>query len=251
MKWHILVFSLLMLALGIFIGIGMENRTVTVYQETQTIRKFSYDPLLQTKDYSVATIPVPAVDENGNGVTTILTVQASPGEGRVLANIDKILFWTDTQNSIRTSKKVAENITGINLSFYDVVYTIETDAAAVEGPSAGAALAVATVAALERKEIRKDVMITGSLNHDGSIGPVGNVLEKAKAAKESGATIFLVPLSLSDQVSYEEAEHCEQIGSSELCTKERIPHRFSIEEEAGIEVIEVKNVDEALGYFFS
>jgi len=36
--------------------------------------------------------------------------------------------------------------------------------------------------------------MTGTLNHDGSIGPSGKILEKAIAAKEAGAKVFLVPV---------------------------------------------------------
>ena len=57
-----------------------------------------------------------AVDQNGKGVSTPLVVEVKPGTGEALTNIDKLLFWTDTQQSIQTAKAVAENITGINAS---------------------------------------------------------------------------------------------------------------------------------------
>ena len=51
---------------------------------------------------------LPAVDSENKGVMTLLVVEALPGSGRTLVDVDNLLFWTDTQNSIRKAKKVAE-----------------------------------------------------------------------------------------------------------------------------------------------
>ena len=50
-----------------------------------------------------------------------------------------------------------------------------------------------TVGALHVKKISSTVMMTGTINPDGSIGPIGGVLEKAQAAFEHSATTFLIP----------------------------------------------------------
>ncbi len=133
---------------------------------------------------------------------------------------------------------------------YDIVYTIEANATLIGGPSAGSALAIATIAALEGREPREDVMITGSVNHDGSVGPVLAILEKAKAARERGATLFLVPLLQSRDVIYETKEHCEVFGNNNICTTETRPKKVEVEKEAGIAVREVASIQEAMGYFF-
>jgi uncharacterized protein len=244
---------ILALAIGIIIGayIGgyFTSETVYVYKERQTTQNFiRFVELFNETNMSIAMINVPAIDENGNGVSTMLIVQAVPGTGRAMVNIDKLLFWVDTQHSIRTAKSVAQNITGIDLSYYDLVYTIAANASVIEGPSAGAALTVATIAALEGKSVNSSVVMTGTINHDGSIGPVGGIVEKALAARAVGAELILVPASQSEEVSYESVRHCERIGFSEVCTIEQIPKRVSVEEEAGIEVKEVMSIEEALGY---
>ncbi len=247
-----LIFAMLVFYVGYYIG-GMNETIIIYHNETRTANVVTYIPYVVNESYSnvsFASIIIPAITEEGEGITTVLTVQIIPGEGRVLANIDKLLFWTDTQNSIRTSSKVASNITGINLSNYDIIYTIKTNATAVEGPSAGASLAIATIAALEHKMIDPKVMITGAINHDGTIGPVGQILPKAKAAKDVGARLFLVPLLQSQEVMYKTRRYCEQIGPAQICTTEKIPKKVDISEEAGIEVIEVENIQEALEHFF-
>ena len=92
--------------------------------------------------------------------------------------------------------------------------------------------------------------MTGTINHDGSIGPVSEILEKAKAAKRTGATIFLVPLQEGKEVVYETTEHCEKYGGTEFCTQETVPRRVDINKESGIEIIEVSSIDEAMKYYF-
>lgn len=193
---------------------------------------------------------LPAVDAEGKGANTILTVEATPGTGRTLTNIDSLLFWADTQHSIRIARKVAENITGKRMEDYDIIYTINANASLIGGPSAGAALAIATISALEGKKPREDVMITGSINHDGSLGPVSSILEKARIAKEKGAALFLVPLLQSREVIYEESENCEIFGATNICTTETRPKRVEVELESGVKVAEVASVQEAMKYFF-
>ncbi|MBU0898543.1 MAG: hypothetical protein KKB03_02640 [Nanoarchaeota archaeon] len=239
------------LILGTYIGGYFSSETVHIITERPIILSEDiYTELTDSKILPMASIKVAGVDNEGNGVATVLTVQSVRGEGRVLTNIDKLLFWTDTQNSIRTAKQVAEEVTGIEVSGYDLIYSIHADAAVIEGPSAGAALTAVTIAVLEGKQIRDDVMITGTINHDGTIGPVGGIAEKAKAAEEIGAKTFLVPVGQSKTVQYEEKEHCEQIGLSQICTTERIPHEENAGEGLDIEVIEVGNIKDALQYFF-
>ncbi|MFH1237551.1 MAG: S16 family serine protease [Candidatus Aenigmatarchaeota archaeon] len=197
-----------------------------------------------------ASILIPAVDDDGFGMLAKLTVQTSEGDGRVLANIDKMLFWTDTQNSIRVSSKVASNITGMNLSKYDIIYNIETESTSVEGPSAGAALAIVTVASLTGKEIDARIVITGTINEDGTIGHVSHVLAKAKAAKEAGMSTFLVPSGQSTEIIYDTRKYCDQAGPAPVCTTDNVPVSVDIAKETGIEIKEVKSIEEALVYFF-
>ncbi len=246
------VLVIVVFILGLYLGSHLAPQTVIIedYNQSPTIitrYKGCLEPVNDSGSFS--SINVPAVDQEGNGVVTTLSVQIVQGYGRVLTNIDRLLFWVDTQNSIRTAKSVASDITGIDLSQYDMIYTIKAEASVIEGPSAGAALAIATIAAIQNKEINPKVMITGSVNHDGTIGPVGEILIKAKAAAELGAEIFLVPMLQGRQISYKTEKYCEQIGISQICTMETTPVTIDIANETGIEIIEVKDINEALEYF--
>ena len=192
---------------------------------------------------------VPAVDNEGNGVVTVLKVEARDGEGRVLTDINSLLFWVDTQYSIRTAQRVAQNFTNLNVSNVDLIYTIETNASLIEGPSAGAALTIATMAALGNKTLNESVMITGTINPDGTIGQIGEVATKAKAAKDAGAVLFLVPSGQGKYSTTKPIEQCNRIGVFTTCSINYKTEKVDITKSAGIEVIEVNNIGEAFKYF--
>ena len=205
--------------------------------------------ILNQTVYGSAKLKVPAVDNEGNGVVTYLTVEARPGKGRVLTDVNNLLFWIDTQYSIRIAQRVAQNITKMNLSNVDLIYAIETEAEVVEGPSAGAALTIATIAALENKTINESVMITGTINPDGTIGAVGGIIAKGNAAKDVGAKLFLVPYGQGTQKYYKPIQHCEKIGLITWCETTYEVESIDVTKDIGIEVKEVRNIEEALKYF--
>ncbi len=130
-----------------------------------------------------------------------------------------------------------------------MVYSIKTNATLIGGPSAGAALTVATVAALENKTLKNDIMITGTIWPDGSIGEVGGILEKAKAARDVGIKVFLVPLGQGEQTYLKPRETCIRRGGFIFCETTYEQVTINIGDDVGIAVIEVGNIDEALKYF--
>lgn len=239
---------IIMLFIGILIGAFAFYFLFSYLQPSENIvRQYVYSP--DNATYFSAQIGLAAVDQNGSGVITPLVVEVKPGDGKILTNIEKILFWVDTQQSMQTAKQVAANVTGIDVSKYDLIFTLNSNATLVGGPSAGGALTVATIAALENKNIRSDVMMTGTINPDGTIGEVGGVLEKAKAAKDVGAKIFLVPKGQGTETYLKPEENCVQRSGFIFCTTKYTQVTVNIGENAGISVIEIGNVSEALKYF--
>ena len=159
------------------------------------------------------------------------------------------MFWTDTQQSIQTARDVALKITNVDMDNYDIAYSISSDASVVGGPSAGAAQTIATVAALENKTLNDDIVITGTIEPDGSIGEVGGVLEKANAAKDIGADIFLVPLGQSQETYLKPQENCTRRAGFIFCETTYKTITVNIGKDAGISIIEVGNIEDALKYF--
>ena len=97
-------------------------------------------------------------------------------------------------------------------------------------------------------EVDKDVAITGTINMDGSVGPVSGILEKAEAVSRKGDT-FLIPYGLS--TIKREKTVAEKIG--QITIEQQELEEINVKEYAkkhwNLTVIEVKTVGEALSYF--
>ncbi len=202
-------------------------------------------------DFRSAILKLPAVNTNNTGVSAYLTVGISKGSGSIFMDMNNVLTKEDTQHSARIAAEFAKKHENISLNSIDLYYSIQAFAPVIEGPSAGGAFAVATIAALRNKTPASEVMMTGMINHDGTIGPSGKIIEKAQAAKEAGAKIFLVPVGsiASLSTNYSENEYCSMWGTNEYCQPEFTPEIINVSEESGIPIIEVKTIDEALKYF--
>ncbi len=192
---------------------------------------------------------LPAVEEEGDGTMAWLEVEINEGEGRVLLDIDDIFFLEDTQESVRIAKSVAEKTTNIDASIYDIIYSFNANASKIEGPSAGPAMAIATSVALKNKTINKSVTITGYLREDGTIGKVSGILEKAESAKQNQIKLLLIPVGQRIQTKIETEKNCENGILTTYCKTETISKKVDIQEEVGIDVIEIENISEALKYF--
>ena len=156
------------------------------------------------------TIPIVASYQIGGwfqselpGVVMGADVELREGEGRVL--VDTVpRIGIDIQASVRTAVMVVEELTGVSLSGTDVILTITSDQESdvVDGPSAGAAITVALISAINNETLADGALMTGTINSDGSIGPVGGIPEKALAAAEKGCERFYVPRGQSNIIVY-------------------------------------------------
>lgn len=207
--------------------------------------------LLLLSGYSLAhTINVAAVDKEGKGVLLGLDVEITGGKGRIL--LSSIPFTgIDAQYSEQQAVKIAQNRTGYDFSKKDVIFTFVGNATSIDGQSAGAAMAAAVISVSEGKKIRGDAVFTGTLEPDGSVGKVGGTYAKALAAANAGARVFLLPQGQARQV-----EPIKKIVIAEEMAGNSIePYSIDLPEYAkenwGMEVKEVRNLSEALGYLYS
>lgn len=96
----------------------------------------------------------------------------------------------------------------------------------VDGPSAGAAVAVVTYAALTGKSLRQDATITGAVDPGGNIQSVGGLYEKSKAVARYGLKYFVTPMN-------------------------RLAERLllaPVEKAYNITIVEVANINEAIDF---
>jgi PDZ domain-containing protein len=94
---------------------------------------------------------------------------------------------------------------GITISTYlfDVrlPFPVDVESDNVGGPSAGFMFALGILDAVTQGDLTRGYYVagTGTISQDGSVGPVGGAAEKAVAAEEDGAKIFLVPRANADE----------------------------------------------------
>lgn len=206
----------------------------------------------QLKVVGLAWVLVPAVTtaEGGYvGTTTNVTVLITEGWGDVYVSTYS-LTQEDFQGAATAAARVVCNMLNLSFSNYNFYFKVIGPAVIVGGPSAGVAMAVAVYSALTGRPINRTVMVTGMLSPDGTVGPVGGVYEKAQAAADSGAKLFLVPPGQSVVVTYRTVVR--RIGPFRFYTTE--PVTINLAEEArrqwGLTVVEVVTLRDALRYFF-
>ena len=135
-----------------------------------------------------------AVSDYKNHIGSIadLYLTIEPGQGRVFLDTFP-LTQIDTQMSTRMAKQIACDFLEKDCSNKDFFYTIRAKSAIVGGPSAGSALAALTVAMLENLEVDESIVVTGSINSGGIIGPVGGIETKIIVAEKNNFTKVLIP----------------------------------------------------------
>lgn len=151
------------------------------------------------RDYSTV-----GVRSSGEGIVIPLEVKVVKGDGSISVNINNVDLLGGTQQSIRIATDVAQDFTGTDTSEKDITVTFVNTLAetvTIDGPSAGSAITIAIIAALQERDIDANAMTTGTIRSDGAIGSVGSVAQKAQAARDAGATKFLVPPGQSTTVS--------------------------------------------------
>lgn len=96
------------------------------------------------------------------------------------------------KDSVFNAASVIRKITGIDMSDYDVHVNV-IGGAKIDGPSAGAAITVCIISALQNKPIRQDIAVTGEISIRGKIKPVGGIFEKVYGARRKGIKHVIVP----------------------------------------------------------
>lgn len=70
----------------------------------------------------------------------------------------------------------------------------------IDGPSAGMLITSTMLGILQGDRIHKTTTMTGTINPDGSAGPVGGIVQKMRGAKASGMTRFGYPIGARNHV---------------------------------------------------
>ncbi|MDO8648120.1 MAG: S16 family serine protease [Candidatus Diapherotrites archaeon] len=233
---NVLFLVIIMFGIGFFTGYSMQPQAQKLAPITEA--KLS------------ASVNIVAVTADNQGVVSQASVEIIPGSGRILLSVNPFIE-PDTQDSAKTAAQVAEKYTGKSLQDKDLILTIEnSQAQLVGGPSAGAAFTLATIAAIEKKQVNQNAAITGTINSDGSIGQIGGVIEKATAAAEKGLSLFVVPKGQRVFMIYQPQTQEIQRGNLKITRTFYVSKRIDLQEylkEQGysIQIAEAASITEA------
>ena len=102
-------------------------------------------------------------------------------------------------------------------STVDLPFDVSIDSGAVGGPSAGLAFTLALIDELTEGELTggRDIAVTGTIDLEGNVGPIGGLEQKVSAVHQNGVEVFIVP---SRQFELQAPSEGEQPG--EVCRYE-------------------------------
>ncbi len=213
---------------------------------------FSFLPPFSLSHKTFVKVYAPAVSRTEEGyigvITEIEIYVEKPGQGDVFFSVNT-LTEIDMQASARVAALVASEVTGRDYRSYNYYVKVISEAPIIGGPSAGALMTIAMIAIINNWSLNPKVTMTGMINPDGTIGPVGGIFEKAEAAHRFGIKIFLIPYGQAIvrrvRIVYE------KIGP--LIVERRYTEKVNITEYAlknwGMIVKEVADIREAIYYF--
>ena len=104
----------------------------------------------------------------------------------------------------------------------------------IDGPSAGALKTVAVLSLMRGDELSDDVTMTGTINPDGTVGPVGGIPQKIQGAAAEGFKTVLIPAGQRNSESEDDGTLVDVVDEGRRL---------------GIEVREVRDVYEAYQAF--
>jgi predicted S18 family serine protease len=139
---------------------------------------------------------LPAVDSSGAGLVVAVDLEFADGDGELFVDLEGIEVRHDLQRALREATQTATRLTGTSLAGTATHVTFgrpDADVLALRGKSWEAGLTVALVAALRGESLSSDALLTGVVDDEGAMLPVGGIAAKARAVRAFGGTELIVP----------------------------------------------------------
>ncbi|MBO8168639.1 MAG: ATP-dependent protease, Lon family [Thermoanaerobacteraceae bacterium] len=114
---------------------------------------------------------------------------AEKGKGKIRFNDTA---GSMAKDSVFNATSVIRKLTGKDVADYDLHINV-VGGGNIDGPSAGVAIFLAVLSALEEKPLRQDIAVTGELSIQGMVKPVGGIFEKIYGAKQVGIKTVFIP----------------------------------------------------------
>ena len=153
-------------------------------------------------DSRVGVIHGLAVQDGQKGAVMDIEATAAPGTGRVrVTGIVEDEEWGGKGRTLRrksTARASAENVLTLltRLGYADDRTDLHVNfpgGMPVDGPSAGAAMALVAISALTGRAVDGGAAMTGEISVQGRVLPVGGVPEKIEAARRAGLQRVYIP----------------------------------------------------------
>ncbi len=96
------------------------------------------------------------------------------------------------KDSAFNAASVVRKVTGQEIANYDVHVNI-IGGGRIDGPSAGVAILLAIISAIQERPIHQDIAVTGEVSIRGQAKAVGGIFEKIYGAKQAGIREVFVP----------------------------------------------------------
>ena len=160
------------------------------------------------------------------------TVEVTDGDGGFTVDLGDVEAegagpaWLAASSAAAT---VATLVSASDPSVLDIRFGVTGP---IDGPSGGAALTVAVLAAIRGLSLQPGVTMTGTVSPDGAVGIVGAVPVKVRAAADAGYKVVLVPVANINDRDSQTGQDLVTFGAS-----------------LGVEVRAVNDIGEALGAF--
>ena len=170
---------------------ALQNRRMTPYNSVKADEKAQVGRIfgLGVKGFLGTVIEIEAVaflaDEKGNGRLRFNETAGSMAK-----------------DSLFNAAAVLRKITGKNMNDYDLHVNIVVGGN-VDGPSAGIAMLLAIISAIEEIPLRQDIAVTGEVSIQGKIKPVGSIREKLHAAEQVGLKEVLIPVDNTNDICHQ------------------------------------------------
>ena len=186
--------------------------------------------IFQSFAYTTHIDALAVVSGTGEGVATPVYLNVTPGTGALSLHSGNSTVGSSTVQSMKYAIAYAASYLGLNRSAYNYNFTIVVNNSNISGPSAGLPFTLLAIAALEHRQLPSGIAATGTISPNGTVGEIGGVYDKARAASKDGSRLFLVPYAYND--SFEDAQY------------------YMAQQAYGITVVEVANAVQAIPYVF-
>src|SRR3989304_6120393 len=160
-------------------------------RETQAIEEG--EPTARTVEVTALAVSQGPDGYTGEAITDRITVGPSEtGEMKVsFAETEVSGIGPSLPASSWTAVALASLLLGIDPRQYE--FKFEPEGGHVDGNSSSGLYTVGVLAAILGEDIDPDTAMTGGINPDGTIGPVGGIPHKIKGAAEAGKKAVVIP----------------------------------------------------------